>query len=112
MALFGRQRDTPHRGAITVSVMLATIMQALDTTIANVALPHMQGSLGATQDQIAWVLTSYIVTSAIATPLTGWYASSLGRTKAFMLAAVGFTVTSVACGLAVTLPQMVVFRIL
>ena len=62
----------PNRGLITVSIMLATIMQALDTTIANVALPHMQGSLSASQDQIAWVLTSYIVAAAIMTPLTGW----------------------------------------
>src|SRR3546814_11390766 len=64
-----------HRGMITVCVMLATIMQALDTTIANVALPYMQGSLSATQDQINWVLTSYIVAAAIMTPPTGWLAA-------------------------------------
>ena len=64
-----------NRGLITVSVMLATIMQALDMTIANVALPHMQGSLSAAQDQISWVLTSYIVAAAVATPLTGWISS-------------------------------------
>jgi DHA2 family multidrug resistance protein len=63
-----------NRGATTVSIMLAPIMQGVDTTIANVALPHMQGSLSAAQDQIAWVLTSYIVAAAIMTPLTGWLA--------------------------------------
>ncbi|MBI3512840.1 MAG: EmrB/QacA family drug resistance transporter, partial [Proteobacteria bacterium] len=64
----------PNRAMITVSVMLATIMQAIDTTIANVCLPHIQGSMSASQDQISWVLTSYIVTSAITMPLTGWLA--------------------------------------
>ena len=68
-----------NRSLVTVCVMLATIMQALDTSIANVALPHMQGSLSATQDQIAWVLTSYIVAAAIATPLTGWLAGRYGQ---------------------------------
>src|SRR5580704_5993664 len=65
-----------NRAAITISIMLATIMQAIDTTIANVALPHIQGSLSAAQDQITWVLTSYIVAAAIMTPLTGWLAPS------------------------------------
>ena len=74
-----------HRGLVTVCVMLATIMQALDTSIANVALPHMQGSLSATQDQIAWVLTSYIVAAAIATPLTGWLAGRYGRKRLFLV---------------------------
>jgi len=101
-----------NRFMITLIAMAATVMQVLDTTIANVALPHMQGSLGATQDQIAWVLTSYIVAAAIATPLTGWFAASLGRTRAFAMATVGFTVTSIACGLAMTLPQIVLFRVL
>ena len=68
-----------NRRMITLSIMLATIMQALDTTIANVALPHMQGSLSASQDQIAWVLTSYIVAAAIATPLTGWLCDRFGQ---------------------------------
>jgi DHA2 family multidrug resistance protein len=61
-----------NRGMITVSIMLATLIQTLDSTIANVALPHMQGTLSASQDEITWVLTSYIVAAAIATPLTGW----------------------------------------
>ena len=82
-----------------ISIMLATIMQALDTTIANVALPHMQGSLSATQDQIAWVLTSYIVAAAIATPLTGWLAGRFGRKRLFLVSIVGFTVASLLCGI-------------
>jgi DHA2 family multidrug resistance protein len=102
----------PNRLMITLIAMSATVMQVLDTTIANVALPHMQGALGATQDQIAWVLTSYIVVAAIATPTTGWVAARLGRTRAFTVALAGFTLTSIACGLATTLPQIVVFRLL
>ena len=80
--------------------MLATMMQALDTTIANVALPHMQGSLSATQDQITWVLTSYIVAAAIMTPLTGWLAGRFGRKRVFLISIAGFTVASVLCGIA------------
>ena len=81
----------PNRLMITLIAMAAVTMQLLDTTIANVALPHMQGSLGATQDQIAWVLTSYLVAAAIATPVTGWLASHLGRTRLFTFALGGFT---------------------
>jgi DHA2 family multidrug resistance protein len=88
---------------ITISIMLATIMQALDTTIANVALPHMQGSLQASQDQITWVLTSYIVASAIALPLTGWLCAQWGRRKVFIVSVVGFTIASALCGLATSL---------
>ncbi|MCC7046699.1 MAG: DHA2 family efflux MFS transporter permease subunit [Alphaproteobacteria bacterium] len=92
--------------------MLATIMQALDMTIANVALPYMQGSLSATLDQINWVLTSYIVAAAIMTPITGFMAARFGR-KRFLLASVaGFTVASLLCGIAASLEQMVVFRLL
>lgn len=101
-----------HRGAITVCVMLATIMQALDTTIANIALPYMQSSLSASQDQINLVLTSYIVTAAIMMPATGWLASRLGRKNLFLLSVVGFTATSLLCGLAMSLDQMVLFRLL
>src|SRR3954466_12464370 len=102
----------PHRGMITISVMLATIMQALDTTIANVALPHMQGSLQASQDQITWVLTSYIVASAIALPLTGWMCALWGRRKLFLVSVIGFTVASAMCGLATSLTGIVVARLL
>ena len=101
-----------HRGMITVSIMLATIMQALDTTIANVALPHMQGSLQASQDQITWVLTSYIVAAAIATPLTGWLCGHWGRRKVFLVSVVGFTVASALCGMADLAGEIVAARLL
>jgi len=104
-------QETPNRGILTLCVMLATIMQALDTTIANVALPYMQGNLAATQDQINWVLTSYIVAAAIMTPVTGFLAARLGRKRLFLIAVVGFTVASVLCGIAQSLPQMVLFRL-
>jgi DHA2 family multidrug resistance protein len=92
--------------------MLATIMQALDTTIANVALPYMQGSLSATLDQINWVLTSYIVAAAIMTPPTGWLAARFGRKRLFIFTVTGFTVASALCGMATSLEQMVAFRLL
>jgi len=104
-------QETPNRGIFTLCVMLATIMQALDTTIATVALPYMQGNLAATQDQINWVLTSYIVAAAIMTPVTGFLAARLGRKRLFLIAVVGFTVASVLCGIAQSLPQMVLFRL-
>jgi MFS transporter, DHA2 family, multidrug resistance protein len=100
-----------HRGLITLSVMLATVMQALDTTIANVALPHMQGTLGATQDQIAWVLTSYIVAGAICTPLVGYLSARFGRKRVFITSVIGFTVASMLCGVAQSLGQIVLFRL-
>jgi len=101
-----------HRGAITVCVMLATIMQALDTTIANVALPYMQSSLSAAQDQINLVLTSYIVASAVMMPATGWLSTRLGRKNLFLISVVGFTVASVLCGMAMSLGQIVGYRLL
>ncbi|HEY1721485.1 MAG TPA: DHA2 family efflux MFS transporter permease subunit [Magnetospirillaceae bacterium] len=101
-----------NRPMISVSIMAATVMQVLDTTIANVALPHMQGSLSATQDQISWVLTSYIVAAAIMTPLTGWLAGRFGRKKLFATAVIGFTATSMLCGAAQSLEQMILFRLL
>ena len=101
-----------QRGLVTVSIMLATIMQALDTTIANVALPHMQGSLSATQDQISWVLTSYIVAAAIMTPPTGVLAARLGRKRLFAIMVTGFTLASMLCGAATTLVEIVAFRLL
>ena len=101
-----------HRGAITVTVMVASILQALDNTIANVALPRMQGSLSATQDQMMWVLTSYIVAAAIMTPLTGWLADRYGRKPLFLVSIIGFTLASALCGLAQSLSQIVLFRVL
>ena len=95
-----------NRMMITGTVMLTSILQTLDNTIANVALPHMQGTLSATQDQMTWVLTSYIVAAAIMTPLTGWLAGQIGRKRLFLASVVGFTVTSALCGMAQTLPQI------
>src|SRR5579862_5446232 len=101
-----------NRPMISVSIMAATVMQVLDTTIANVALPHMQGSLSATQDQIAWVLTSYIIAAAIMTPLTGWLADRFGRKPVFLISIIGFTIASALCGMAFSLDQVVFFRLL
>jgi DHA2 family multidrug resistance protein len=102
----------PERALITLSVMLASIMQALDNTIANVALPRIQGSLSATQDQMTWVLTSYIIACAIMTPLSGWLAGQVGRKRVFLVSVVGFTVASALCGLADSLPEIVLARLL
>ncbi len=108
----GQETGAFERGLTTVSIMLATIMQALDTTIANVALPHMQGSMSATQDQISWVLTSYIVAAAIMTPPTGYLAARFGRKRLFIASVAGFTIASMLCGAATSLPEMVLFRLL
>jgi len=101
-----------RRNMVTICAMTATIMQALDTTIANVALPYMQGSLSASQDQINWVLTSYIVAAAIMTAPVGWIANRFGRKRIFILCSGGFTVASVLCGSAQDINQMVLFRLL
>ena len=106
------EADVPHRGIITVCAMVATLMQALDATIANVALPYMQGSLSATSDEITWVLTSYITAAAIMTAPVGWLAARFGRKNLFILCLAGFTAASMLCGVAQTLPQMVGFRLL
>jgi DHA2 family multidrug resistance protein len=100
------------RGLITASIMLATIMQVVDMTIVNVALPHMQGSMSATQNQISWVLTSYIVAAAIATPLTGVLAARLGRKRLMIWSMVTFTIASMLCGSATSLEQVVIYRVL
>jgi DHA2 family multidrug resistance protein len=108
----GRAAATSNRGAITVSIMLATIMRGLDNTIANVALAHMQGSLSASREEIAWVLTSYIVSVAITMPLTGWLAGRLGIKYVFLVSVIGFTAASALCGAATSLPELVIFRVL
>jgi DHA2 family multidrug resistance protein len=107
----GNAGEAPHRGLITLSVMLASIMQALDNTIANVALPRIQGSLSATQDQMTWVLTSYIIAAAIMTPLSGWLAGQIGRKRVFLFSIVGFTIASALCGLSQSLPEIVLARL-
>ncbi|MET4346506.1 DHA2 family efflux MFS transporter permease subunit [Bradyrhizobium sp. RT9a] len=101
-----------NRPAVTLCVILAVIMQALDTTIANVALPYMQGSVSASADQVNWVLTSYIVAAAIMTPPSGFLANRFGRKRVLMAAVVGFVVASVLCGVAQSLVQIVAFRLL
>jgi MFS transporter, DHA2 family, multidrug resistance protein len=101
-----------RRWLLTVCAMAATIMQALDTTIANVALPYMQGSLSASLDQINWVLTSYIVAAAIMTAPIGWVADRFGRKRLFIVCVGGFTVASVLCGSAQNIEEMVLFRAL
>jgi DHA2 family multidrug resistance protein len=101
-----------NRGAITACVILATLMQALDTTIANVALPYVQGSVSASQDEIAWVLTSYIAAAAIMTPPTGFLANRFGVKRLFLVSVAGFTVASMLCGAAESLFEIVLFRIL
>ena len=101
-----------RRVLITVCTMTATVMQALDTTIANVALPYMQGSLSASLDQINWVLTSYIVAAAIMTAPIGWLSERFGRKKLFIICVGGFTVASFLCALAQNIEQMVLFRLL
>jgi MFS transporter, DHA2 family, multidrug resistance protein len=101
-----------NRVAITLCVMVASLMQALDTTIANVALPYMQGSVAASQDEIAWVLTSYIAAAAIMTPPTGFFAARFGVKRTFLVSVAGFTIASMLCGMAQSLLQIVAFRIL
>ena len=103
---------TSNKPLLTIGVMAATIMQILDSTIANVALPHMQASLGATADTVTWILTSYIVASAVAIPMTGWLSDRIGSRNLFLTAVVGFVVASMLCGLATGLIEMVAFRVL
>jgi DHA2 family multidrug resistance protein len=106
------QSDIANRIPITGAMVLATLMNTLDSTIANVALPHIQGSVSASQDQITWVLTSYIIAAAIMTPLSGWLSQKLGRKRMFLFSIAGFTIASMACGLSTNLPEIVIFRLL
>ena len=113
-AQFVGKAATPvsQRALLTVAVMGATVMQILDATIANVALPHMQTSLGATLDQATWVLTSYIIAAAMAIPITGWLADRIGSRTLFLTAVTGFIIASMLCGIATSLNEMVAFRVL
>lgn len=103
---------TRNKGLVMLALMSAMVMQLLDTTIANVSLPHMQAALGASQDAISWVLTSYIIAVAIATPLSGWLADRVGARRLIILAVTAFVLTSMLCGMAANLTQMVAFRVL
>jgi DHA2 family multidrug resistance protein len=106
-----RLKKPSHRWPLSITIMLAIIMNSLDTTIANVALPHLQGSISASQEQITWVLTSYIVGGVVATPLTGWAAARIGPRRLFLVAIVGFTLASMLCGISMNLTEIVGFRL-
>ena len=112
-------RRAPHglgpslrRLMVTICVMMATIMQVLDITIANVSLPYMQGSLSATLDQVSWVLTSYVVAAAVMTAPVGWLAGRFGIKKLLLICVAGFTVASMLCGIAQSIEEIVLFRVM
>ncbi|TGD70500.1 DHA2 family efflux MFS transporter permease subunit [Mangrovimicrobium sediminis] len=104
--------ETRHTGLLMTAVMGVSIIQFLDATIANVALPHMQASLGASLDTIAWVLTSYIIATVLMTPAVGWISDRLGSRRVFLWAVTGFLLTSMLCGAATSMFEMVLFRVL
>ena len=108
-----RDQSIPHVNPwiIALSVMFATFMEVLDTTVVNVSLPHIAGSLSATVDEATWALTSYLVANAVVLPMTGWLASFIGRKRLLMISVSGFTVASLLCGLAPNLATLVFFRI-
>src|ERR1044071_8535325 len=97
---------------VAIAVMCATFMEILDTTVVNVSLPHIAGSMSATVEESTWALTSYLVANAIVLPITGWLGNYFGRKRVLMISVVGFTVSSVLCGMAPNLPALIVFRIL
>src|ERR1700740_2208071 len=100
--------ESRHPEILTWAVMAVTICQFIDATIANVALPHMQTALDASADSISWVLTSFIIAGAIATPITGWLSDQIGSRNLFLLSCAGFLVASALCGISASLPQMVI----
>src|SRR5437870_10673213 len=106
------EHKTVNPWIIAISVMFATFMEVLDTTVVNVSLPHIAGNLSATIDEATWVVTSYLVANAIILPMTGWLAGMFGRKNLLMLSVIGFTGASFLCGLAPNLPTLIVFRIL
>src|SRR6266478_5934129 len=105
-------RPKPNPWLIAVVVALAAFMEILDTSIANVALPYMAGNLGVSSDESTWVLTSYLVSNAIVLPISGWFASVLGRKRFFITCLVIFTISSLLCGMAPSLGAIILFRIL
>src|SRR5487761_1915400 len=102
----------PYRAIITISAMAATLMQALDSTIANVALPYMQGSFSTSYEEITWVLTSYVIAAAIMTAPVGWLSARFGQKQVYLVSVIGFTIASMACGVAASLTQMVLYRLI
>src|SRR5947199_2980149 len=110
--LQGQQWTPPHNPwLIAVAVMLATFMEVLDTSVANVSLPHIAGNLSASTDEATWVLTSYLVANAIVLPMTGWLANHFGRRNILLLSVAGFTVFSFLFGIAPNLPMFIIFRV-
>src|SRR5579864_9150504 len=105
-------RPTFNPWAIAVIVAMAAFMEVLDTSIANVALPYMAGNLGASNDESTWVLTSYLVSNAIVLPISGWLATAFGRKRFFLLCIFMFTTTSLLCGIAPSLPILILFRVI
>jgi MFS transporter, DHA2 family, multidrug resistance protein len=102
----------PHKWLIALAVMVGATLEVLDTSIVNVSLPHMRGSFSASVDEIAWVVTSYLVANGVMIPMTGWIAARFGRKRYFMLSVGIFVAASMLCGAAGSLPQMVLFRLL
>ena len=109
---FPEYGSSSHKWLIALAVMLGTTLEVLDTSIVNVALPHMQGSFSASVDEIAWVLTSYLVANGIMIPMTGWISSRFGRKRYFLTSVAVFVAASGLCGAARSLDQMVVFRLI
>jgi DHA2 family multidrug resistance protein len=107
-----RWRPSHNPWAVAMTVTLATFMEVLDTSIANVALPHIAGSLSAGQDESTWVLTSYLVSNAIVLPISAWASDRFGRKRFYMTCVLLFTLSSLLCGLSTTLPMLIFFRIL
>src|SRR6266576_1664873 len=97
---------------IAIAVMSSTFMEVLDTTVVNVSLPHIAGSLSATIDEATWVITSYLVANAMILPITGWLANYFGRKRLLMMSVTGFTLSSILCGIAPTLPLLIMFRVI
>ena len=108
----GAAVKVPNRALITLCVMMGNLMQALDTSVANVSLPYMQGSLSTSADEITWVLTSYVIAAAIMTAPVGWMAQRFGRKNLHVVCMAGFVLASLLCGMADTLEEMVCFRFL
>src|SRR5438270_13350254 len=107
-----RERAEINPWIIAVAVMLGTFMEVLDTTVVNVSLPHIAGSLGATVDEATWVLTSYLVSNGIVLPMTGWLSNFFGRKRILLMSVGGFTIASFFCGLAPNLPLLIIFRVI
>ncbi|HEX8926768.1 MAG TPA: DHA2 family efflux MFS transporter permease subunit, partial [Terriglobales bacterium] len=108
---FTRTDEAVNPWVIAIAVMLGTFMEVLDTTVVNVALPHIAGSLSSTENEATWVLTSYLVSNAIVLPMTGWLANHFGRKRILMMSVIGFTISSLACGLAPSLGALIFFRV-